>query len=337
MNFQILGISHKTAPIQLRERISFSDENICLALKTLKNLNSIKECVILSTCNRMEIYAMVKDISAGFKDMQNFICDFHSIQEEEIKNHVYVYVNLEAVRHLFRVASSLDSMVIGEPQILGQVRDAYNKARECKSIGENLERFFKEAIRVGKMVRLQTKIGYGAVSVGSVAVQLADRIFKNFKGKKVLIIGTGKIGELIIKKLHSNGLNTILVTNRTFEKALQLAENFDGKAVRFEEIAHAIIEADILINSTGASDFIIKKEEIKQIMHQRNYRPLFLIDLSVPRNIDPQVAEIKNVHLYNIDDLTQIVDENLNIRLKEVNKAEQIIQKELLPFSLMPV
>ncbi|MEW6042418.1 MAG: glutamyl-tRNA reductase, partial [Elusimicrobiota bacterium] len=187
MNFQILGINHKTAPIELREKISFSDKNISQALKILKNFNSIKECLILSTCNRVEIYAMVTDISAGFRDIQNFIWKFHNIQEKEVKNHVYVYVNLEAVRHLFRVASSLDSMVIGEAQILGQVKDAYNKARENKSIGGNLENFFEQAVKLGKMVRLQTRIGHGAVSVGSAAVQLSKKIFKNLKGKKVLI------------------------------------------------------------------------------------------------------------------------------------------------------
>lgn len=329
MNFQILGISHKTAPVQLMERISFSDKNISMALATLKNYNSIRECLILSTCNRVEIYAMVNDISAGVKDIQNFICNFHNIQEEEIKNHVYVYVNIDTLRHLFRVASSLDSMVIGEAQILGQVKDAYYKAKENGATGKNLEKFFEEAIRVGKKVRSQTLIGQGAVSVGSASVQLLEKIFKNLKEKRVFIIGTGKIGELIIKKLLSKGLETILVANRTFEKALHLARNFNGKVVRFEEIVHGIKESDIIITSTTASNFIVTKEEIKQIMLQRNNKSLFLIDLGVPRNIDPSITEIDNVHLYNIDDLTQVCNENLKVRLKEISKAEQIIEEQI--------
>lgn len=325
MSIQVVGLNHKSAPIEVRERVSFSCHNLASGLSLLKQRDAIEENLILSTCNRVEIYARVFDAREGFESIERFISDFHRVEPEYFKKHLYSFCDMDAVKHLFRVASSLDSMVVGETQIFGQVRDAYAKAKEAKCAGNILGKVFAEAIMVGKKVRAETQIGKGAVSISSAAIELAQKTFKSLKNRTILIIGAGKIAELAVENLHRKGAKTILVANRTFLKAQELARSFGGVAIKFERIFEHIRDADIIISSTGAPHYILNKEHIQEIMRQRNNHPLFLIDLGLPRNISPDAAGIRNVHLYNIDDLTCVCDANLKERRVEAQKAEQII------------
>lgn len=329
MNIQILGLSHKSAPIEIRERVSFSSKNIFEALDSLKRYGSIEEGLILSTCNRVELYLVVKDSGGGFKAGGEFLSDFHRIEPAYFRKYLYLLSDREAISHLFRVASSLDSMVIGEAQIFGQLKEAYMKARQVKSAGRILSKLFDEAIRVGKKIRTETRIGVGAVSVSSAAIALAKKIFGSLEDKKILIIGAGKIAELAVENLYSQGVKTVLVANRTFTNAQELARIFGGTAIKFEGVCEYMKDADIIISSTSAPHFIIKREQIEEVMRQRNQRPLFLIDLGLPRNISPDINFIDNVHLYNIDDLGGVCNANIKERLREARKAEQIIEKHL--------
>jgi glutamyl-tRNA reductase len=326
MNILVLGINHKTAPIQIRERLSFSSEKLHEALLSLKSYDAIEENLILSTCNRTETYAVVKDISRGFNSLKNFLCSFHKIQPQEIADYLYTFNDREAIIHLFRVVSSLDSMIVGETQIFGQVKDSYFKARDCNTTGKRLDSLFEEAIRIGKKVRTETQIGKGAVSTSTAAIELSRKIFESLKDKKVLIIGAGKIGELTAKNLYSRGVSTVIVANRTLVRAEELARSFCGQAIKFESIFQELKFTDIVISSTSAPHFIINYEDIRKVMQARNNSPLFLIDLGLPRNIDPKVNEIENVYLYNIDDLAQVADGNIKERQREAKKAEEIIQ-----------
>jgi glutamyl-tRNA reductase len=329
MNFQVIGLNYKSAPISIRERISFSSGKLYDALIALKGYVAIEEAVILSTCNRTEFYAVTADAQSGHQAAQDFLADFHKAPIRFFRNHLYVYNDEEALRHLFRVAASLDSMVIGETQILGQVKEAYSKAVEAKSAGKALSRFFEEAIRLGKKVHSETKIGRGAVSVSSVAIRLSKEALGTLKDKKVLIIGSGKIAELAVRDLYSQGIRTVVVANRTFAKAKELASRFRGTAINLKEIIPCLSRADIVISSTSAPHFLITYPRMQEVMQLRNHRPLFLIDLGLPRNISPEVKEIENSHLYNLDDLTSVCDANLKERLREAAKAEQIIQRRL--------
>lgn len=329
MNFQVIGLNHKSAPIEVRERVSFSCHNLLNALSLLKQREGIEENLILSTCNRVEIYASVSDAREGFECIERFISEFHRVEPEYFKKHLYSFCDIDALKHLFRVASSLDSMVVGETQISGQVRDAYTKAKEAKCAGNILGKIFTQAIRVGKKVRSQTQIGKGAVSVSSAALVLAKKLFGSLKDKKVLIIGAGKIAELAVKNLYPQGIQTVLVANRTFTKAKKLAYLFGGTAIKFKEIFQYLDSADILISSTSAPHFLITYKQMQEAMQSRNHRPLFLIDLGLPRNISPEVNEVENIRLYNLDDLTSVCDANLKERLCEAQKAEIIIDGHL--------
>ena|SRR3989338_2735982 len=329
MNFQVIGLNHRGAPIEIRERISFSSKKLCDAFSALKGYAAIEEAIILSTCNRVELYAVTSDAERSFQTMQDFISDFHKVEPAHFRNYLYVYDDKEALHHLFRVIASLDSMVIGETQIFGQVKDAYAKASEAKAAGTILSRIFEEAIRVGKKVRSLTQIGKGAVSISSAAIVLAKKALGTLKDKKVLIIGAGKIAELAVKDLYSQGIQTVLVANRTFAKAKELAYLFSGTAIRFKEIFQYLNSADILISSTSAPHFLITYKQMQEVMQLRNHRPLFLIDLGLPRNISPEVNEVENVHLNNLDDLTSVCDAHLKERLREARKAERIIDGHL--------
>jgi len=326
MNILILGLNHRTAPIEIRERVSFSEQKLPEALRTLKDCDDIKESLILSTCNRTELYTVAKDVSGGFNSMKNFLNSFHKIPTQEITDYLYTYNNKEAVRHLFRVAASLDSMIVGETQIFGQVKDAYFKAKEANTIGKGLNNLFEEAIRIGKKVRTKTQIGKGAVSTSTAAIELAKKIFESLTDKRVLIIGAGKIGELTVKNLYSRGVSAVLVANRTWQRAQELAAAFKGKAIKFERILEELKNTDIVISSTSAGHFLIKFEDIQRLMQERNNLPLFMIDLGLPRNIDPQINKIDNVYLYNIDDLAGVADANIKERQREARRAEEIIQ-----------
>lgn len=329
MNFQVIGLNYKSAPISIRERVSFSSGKLYDALIAFKGYGAIEEALILSTCNRTELYAITADAKRGYQAARDFIADFHKAPIRFFRNHLYMYNDKEALKHLFRVAASLDSMVIGETQILGQVKEAYGKAAEAKAAEKNLSRIFEEAIRLGKKVHSETRIGRGAVSVSSVAIRLARNALGALKDKKVLIIGSGKIAELAARDLYSQGIRTVLVANRTFSKAKELASRFHGTAINLKEIIPCLSRADIVISSTSAPHFLITYQRMLEVMRLRSHRPLFLIDLGLPRNISPEVKEIDNAHLYNLDDLTSVCDANLKERLREAAYAQQIIQRRL--------
>ncbi|MCM8800859.1 MAG: glutamyl-tRNA reductase [Candidatus Omnitrophica bacterium] len=333
MVLQLLGINHKTAPVQIREKVSFSDNILSEALLALKTYDSIEENLILSTCNRTEIYAVVKEASKGLRSLKIFISDFHKILQDEIHRYFYFFSGIEVARHLFRVISSLDSQILGETQIFGQVKQAYFKAKECKTIGKNLICLFEEAIKVGKRVRKETNIGEGAVSISSVAVELTKKIFEDLKEKNALIIGAGKVGEITVKNFYSRGINSVFVANRTYEKAETIASKFGGKAIKFEHIFEALSEMDIVISSVSSPHFILSKDQIELIMEKRKFKPLFFIDLGVPRNIDPKINEIRNVYLYDIDDLNLVRDKNIKKRKIEAKKADKILEECVLRYA----
>lgn len=326
MNIQLLGLNYKSAPIEIREKLSFSGTGLDSALAAIRKYDGIQESLILSTCNRTEIYVVSFDCSRALVCLWDFISRQMNLSEDRIRKYFYVLNNQAAIEHLFRVVSSLDSLVIGETQIFGQVKDAYLKSKQANSLGRVLDGIFEEAIRVGKKVRTQTQIGKGAISTSTAAIELARRIFDTIEDKKVLIIGAGKIGELTVKNLSSRGIKTVIVANRTFSKARELAQKFQGEAIKFEDIADFMRLSDIIISSTSAPHFVITQDQVKKLMRLRNNLPLFFIDLGLPRNIEPSVNGIDNVYLYNIDDLARVCDANIRERRGEAKKAQQIIE-----------
>ncbi|HSU87399.1 MAG TPA: glutamyl-tRNA reductase [Terriglobia bacterium] len=330
MQLALVGLSHKTAPVEVRERMAFSSDALRAALTSLVGRQEVNEALILSTCNRVEVVAE----SADERLIREFLCEFHQIPHESVSKHLYSFRNVEAIRHVFRVAASLDSMVIGEPQILGQVKEAYRIAADAGTVGMHLSALMNRAFAVAKKVRSETGISQSAVSVSYAAVELARKIFGDLAGKTVMIIGASKMGELAAKHLKRAGVSSVLVTNRTFERAVELAKVFEGAAVPFEHFADHMVGADIVITSTGATHFIIGKSQAEQIIHRRKNKPMFFIDIAVPRDIDPSVNEIDNAFLYDIDDLQQVIDENLKERLKEASRAEEIITSEVEAFCL---
>lgn len=332
MEIIAIGLNHKTAPIEIRERIAFRDSELEQALLQIKSLHSIKENMILSTCNRVEIYASVLNSETAFKELKEFLSRYHQIPIGDFERHLYSLSGEEAVRHIFRVTSSLDSMVVGEPQILGQIKTAYNIAININTSGFILQRLMNRAFHVAKRVRSETKISLNAVSVSSVAVDLAQKIFGSLKNKKVLLIGAGEMGELAGRHFMAAGVGEILVTNRTFERAISLANDFKGKALKFEEIPFGIKEVDIVLSATDSPKYIIRHEQMIKIMKERKRKPIFFIDISDPRNIEPEVGSIENVYLYNIDDLQNIANENIKDREKEALKADAIVQEEVIKF-----
>jgi glutamyl-tRNA reductase len=328
MQLAIVGLSHKTAPVEIRERLAFNGDLVRTALTSLVSRQHVSEAMILSTCNRVEVVAE----SADDRLIREFLCDFHRIPHDDLSQHLYSYRNAEAIRHVFRVASSLDSMMLGEPQILGQVKEAYRIASDAGTVGMHLSALMNRAFAVAKKVRSETGISQSAVSVSYAAVELARKIFGNLSGKVVMIIGASKMGELAAKHLKRAGVSSVLVTNRTFEKAVEMAQVFEGAAIPFEHFTDHIDRADIIISSTGAPHFIINRPLAEQIIHRRKNKPMFFIDIAVPRDIDPTVNEIDNAFLYDIDDLQQVIDSNVKERLKEASRAEEIVDTEVQAF-----
>ena len=326
------GLSHKTAPIEIREKLSISDKSLPKALSLLLEKSTVSEAVILSTCNRTEIYAVVSDVEKGKQEIVDFMSEYHRFDRQAFVDSMYFLTEEQVVKHLFRVASSLDSMVIGEAQILGQVREAYKIAYENNATATILNRLFRHAVECGKRVRTETAIGEAPVSVSYAAVQLAKNVFESLENRPVMVVGAGKMSVLTIKHLVSNGANPIMVTNRTFARAEEIACEFNGIAVPFEERFEKMVQADIVISSTGAQDYVITAEDVKKIIRQRRGRPIFFIDIAVPRDVDPRVSEFENVFVYDIDDLKHVVDENLKERQKEAIKAEKIIEEEVHEF-----
>jgi glutamyl-tRNA reductase len=334
MHIVIVGLSHKTAPVEIREKLAFAPTAMERPLRQMLELSTITEGLIVSTCNRVELCAVTKEPDAAIAELRRFLAEYHEVTQEEINENLFDYQGEEAIRHLFRVSSSLDSMVLGEPQILGQIKTAYGYAAEFKTAGLILNRFLHKAFSVAKRVRTETAIASNAVSVSFAAVELARKIFDRLDNKGVMIIGAGEMCELAARHFVTNGISKVLVTNRTFERAEKLAAEFDGKAVPFDSFADHLAEVDIIMTSTGAPNFILGKRQMEEVLKRRKNRPMFLIDIAVPRDIDPKVNDISNTYLYDVDDLQGVVQANLKERQKEAGKAEAIVEQEIGQFHL---
>jgi glutamyl-tRNA reductase len=330
MKLVLIGMNHKTAPLEIRERLSLSFEDGIDPLKEIMKLPLMMEAFYLSTCNRVEVLANATEVEEAIRDLKNFIFRHGNLSAIELEQCLYVYCDQEAVRHLFRVTSSIDSMIMGEPQILGQVKDAYRRAVEANTSGVILNKILHHAFRAAKRVRTETGIAHNAVSVSFAAIELAKKIFGTLQGKTVLLIGAGEMSELAARHLFDRGVGRLYIANRTYERALRMAEAVQGVAVRFEQVAEKLRDADIVISSTGASGYILTEQMVAATLHRKKNRLLFLVDIAVPRDIEPTAGDIDNVYLYNIDDLQGVVDENLQSRKREVQKAETIIDEEVL-------
>ena len=332
MNIIVVGLSHKTATVEIREKVAFSPNQMQKPLAELVGLDGIIEGVIVSTCNRVEIYATTRDIAGGIARIKRFLADYHRIPLESLDQHLYTHHSENAIRHVFRVASSLDSMVVGEPQILGQIKTSYGYAAEYKSSGIILNRFLHKAFSVAKRVRTETKIASSAVSVAFAAVELAKKILGDLSDKTVMLIGAVEMCELAAKHFLNSGARGVMVTNRTFERAEKLAEEFGGEAVRFEELFTHLHRADIVLSSTGAPHCIIGPKDAEEVVRRRRFKPMFFIDIAVPRDIDPKVDDVENAYLFTVDHLQEIVQANLAQRSLEAEKAEEIINQEIGQF-----
>lgn len=327
----LIGANHKTAPIELREMLSFTEEETARALALLKKDSHVLESFLFSTCNRTEVLYIADDETSTDR-MIEFISQVKRIEVSTFKQALYIYKNSDAVEHLFEVASSLDSMIVGEPQILGQIKQAYRNAVKQNTSGVILNRLLHKSFSVAKKVRKETGIGDNAVSISYAAIELANKIFSDLASKSVMLLGAGEMAELAVEHLISNDVNKIIVANRTFKNAVELAEKFNGHAIKFEERESALFEVDIIISSTGATDYVIEKSHVKKAMRARKNAPLFFIDIAVPRDIDPKVNKISNAYLYDIDDLKNIVEHNMEQRQQETVKAKRFIEEAVVKF-----
>ncbi len=331
-NLVLIGLNHRTAPVELREKLCFAATEKRDPLCCIPQLPGVREGVLLITCNRTEMMALVDDIRQGTEQIIQYFADCNSIARSEFERNLYIITHEEAVRHLFRLASSLDSMVLGEPQITGQVKDAYRSAVEHKTTGMVLNHLFHKAFTTAKRVRTETQIAANAVSISFAAVELAKKIFENLWDRAIMIVGAGEMSELTARHLISNGVRNICVANRSYDTAVCLAERFQGKPIPFDEMIYNLNAVDIVVTSTGAPHYIITYPAVKKILRDRRNRPMFFIDIAVPRDVDPQVNTLDNVYLYNIDDLQGVVDANMGQRQKEAKKAEEIVQEEMNKF-----
>ncbi len=332
MNIVVVGLSHKTAPVEVREKIAFKAELMEAHLRRLLSLPAVAEGMIVSTCNRVELYAVSRTPQQAGEQLQQFLATSHGFVLSELQEHIYCHVGAQAVRHVLRVCASLDSMVVGEPQILGQIKSAYSDAGEFGSAGLILNRFMHKAFSVAKRVRTETAIASNAVSVSFAAVELARKIFDSLEGKTVMLVGAGEMCELAAKHFVRYGVTKVLVTNRTYSRAEKLAESFGGTAVNFDNFREQLHRVDILLSSTGSPDYVISAADLKAACKLRRYKPMFLIDIAVPRDVDPAANKLDSVYLYDVDDLQGIVQSNLKERQKEALKAEEIIAGEVDQF-----
>jgi glutamyl-tRNA reductase len=319
--------------LEIRERLAFPPFILDRALLDIHRLPEVREDLIISTCNRVEVIFVSARPAEAIEQVKEFLRKFHHLSQEELEKYFFIYSQQEAVAHLFRVASSLDSMVVGESQILGQVKEGYRAATHNRCCGLVLSRFLHKAFSVAKRVRTETSLGNLAVSVSSVAVELAKKIFGELKGKSVLLLGAGDMAELAAAYFIRQGIKELIVANRTYERGKELAIKFEGVAVEFEHFPHYLNEVDIVLSSTGSMEFIIKKERIDKVIKARKNRPIFLIDIAVPRDIDPMVNEVANVYLYDIDDLSSVAGGNLEERQHQAQSAEDIVAEETATFS----
>jgi glutamyl-tRNA reductase len=333
MEIITLGLSHKTAPIELREKLHIPESELSEILDELGGCGQILERMMLSTCNRVEMYAVVDDVEGARRFLIEFLSERQKLPPQAFESALYLLTADQAIRHIFRVASSLDAMVVGESQILGQVKAAYATALERDATGMILNALMERAFRVAKRVRTETGIATSAVSVSTAAIELAKKIFGDLTGRTVMLIGAGKMSELSAKHLLADGVGTVIVANRNFDRAVELAERWGGRAVRYDFVKVEMLQADIVISSTGAPHQILSKADFQEIIAQRRNRPIFVIDIAVPRDIDPAANEIDNVYLYDLDDLKGVVQANLRERQREADLAEAMIDREVGQFA----
>ncbi|HKS74535.1 MAG TPA: glutamyl-tRNA reductase [Terriglobales bacterium] len=329
MNFQLIGVNHNSAPVEVRERLAISESRLPEALKRLVQHPGIEEGLIISTCNRVEVLAQTKNGSA---DLRGFLRDYFQMETGSLDPHLYEYREREAIQHVFRVTASLDSMVVGEPQILGQVKEAYATARAVGAVHSQLDLLLTRAFAVAKRVRTETAVGSSAVSVASVAVELAKKIFGNLHGKNVFLVGAGKMSELAARHLIAHGAASIFVANRTYDRAIRLAQKFNGQAIEFSRLYDTCDRGDIVITSTGSPVTIFRREHGELFLSRRKNRPMFFIDIAVPRDVDPEMNKVDGIFVYDIDDLQQAVSAHVADRRKEAERAEAIITGEVERF-----
>ncbi len=322
-----IGLSHRTAPVEVRERHAFPPSRMAEALVALRDYEAVREAVMLQTCGRLEIYAALDDYEDGVVQIKSFLSNFrHGTTGYDIESYLYTLLGRQAVEHLFRVCTGLDSMLIGEAEILGQVKDAYVAATRAKSLGRTLHRLFREAIAAGKTARAQTRIGGESVSFATAAVEAARARLTTLEGTSILVVGAGKMGRAAVKRLRQEGAQRVIVVNRTLSRSRDLvSEAGFGEAVELPELTSAIAEADVVVASTGSSDFVLDEATVRRAMAQRPERALFIVDIAVPRDVDPTVAEVPNVSLVDIDGLKSVVDERLDLRREAIPAAEEII------------
>lgn len=332
MHTLVVGLNYKTAPVEIREKLSFAEHTIPEAMEALQQQKSVLENVIVSTCNRTEIYAVVDQLHTGRYYIKQFLAEWFHVPMEEFSPHLIIKEQDEAVQHLFRVSAGIDSMVLGETQILGQVRKSFLNGQELGSTGTVYNHLFKQAVTFAKRAHTETAIGENAVSVSYAAVELAKKIFGSLSKKHVAILGAGQMGELAMENLYGSGVGEVTVVNRTLEKATTLAAKFNGQAKSMQELQCTLLEADILITSTGATNYVIDFEVMQYVDRLRKGKPLFLVDIAVPRDIDPRVGDLANVFLYDIDDLQGIVEANLAERERAAMQIEDMITGEVRQF-----
>ncbi len=334
MSIVLVGINHKTAPVEIRERLAFSEAACAASLRTLVDGGIVQEGLIVSTCNRVEVLAATANEGAteGCQRIGEFLARSRRLPDNFFREHLYSHTDEDAIRHVFRVASSLDSMVIGEPQVLGQVRRAYSIALEVGTAGRVLNRLIHHTLRVAKRVRTETGIAANAVSISYMAVELGKKIFGSLKGQSVLLIGAGEMAELCARHLISAGVSRVLVANRTPDAAGRLATAFGGEAVSFDRLSEWLPEADIVVCSTGAGEYVVTAAMAREALTRRRNRPAFFIDISVPRNLDPAIGELPNAFVFDIDDLESVISSNIREREREAERAELIVDSEVMQF-----
>lgn len=332
MHILVVGVNYRTAPVEIREKLSFQAAQLEEAMTTLQAQKSVLENVIVSTCNRTEIYAVVDQLHTGRYYIKKFMADWFQLEVGEISPYLSIFEQEGAVEHLFRVTCGLDSMVIGETQILGQIRDSFLQAQEVKTTGTIFNELFKQVVTLAKRAHSETAIGGNAMSVSYAAVELGKKIFGELNDCHVLILGAGKMGELALQNLYGSGARKVTVMNRTFEKAEMMAQKYMGHAKPLSELQCALLNVDILISSTGASNYVITKDMMSRVEKMRCGRPLFMVDIAVPRDVDPTIDELENVFLYDIDDLQGVVEANRVERLKEAEKIQIMIEEEIVMF-----
>jgi len=328
-----IGINHTTAPIQVRERVTISKQNLCLALKKLITVPQVDEAAIISTCNRTELYCEVTEVDEGKQAILGWLNSFHNLSSSDTEPYLYDHFNDSVVRHIFRVACGLDSMVLGEPQILGQLKSAYQDATQAGTLGRNLNQLFQRAFNVAKKVRTNTAIGTNPVSVASAAVSLSKQIFGELNNLSALLIGAGQTIELAAEHLSSAGIGNITIANRSIERAQKIAARINGRGVNLSFVNEVLPESEIVISATASTLPILGKGLVERALKQRKHKPIFMVDLAVPRDIEPEVANLSDIYLYTVDDLQNVIEHNLQSRKEAANQAEEIIDFEVGNFS----